>query len=299
MPIRGAWPVVCLLVCALPAAPAAAQSDTLPSTVYATPAPADISAPPATGVDALPGNITLDNALTFDPSALTAAPAKQLRLPGYLDGNNLDVSSANKPDGSSSFTLKKPLPIDVDTKVGADLAPSAAPTFLPNSVGLGNLNGPDSGAAWASVGVPNLASLDARVDPNDDQGKIGTTLQHAMPVGSKLAVTLQDTFSMTDTLSARTGAVGSGGLPLMAALPATSPVPSQVWGNENKVKFDVLPTGTSLSAGVTTSNIDPVTHNTFSADQKLYGPLHVTTAISDIGGPTSSKSITAGVKLNW
>jgi len=42
-----------------------------------------------------------------------------------------------------------------------------------------------------------------------------------------------------------------------------------------------------------------VTHNTFSADQKLYGPLHVTTAVTDVGQTTSSKSISAGFKLNW
>jgi peroxiredoxin Q/BCP len=48
-----------------------------------------------------------------------------------------------------------------------------------------------------------------------------------------------------------------------------------------------------------TASNDPVTHNTFSAEQKLYGPLQVTTAISDFGQPTSSKSITAGFKLHW
>lgn len=28
---------------------------------------------------------------------------------------------------------------------------------------------------------------------------------------------------------------------------------------------------------------DPVTHNTLSAEQKLYGPLQVTTAVTDFG----------------
>jgi hypothetical protein len=36
-----------------------------------------------------------------------------------------------------------------------------------------------------------------------------------------------------------------------------------------------------------------------SAEQKLYGPLHVTTAVTDLGQTTSNKSITAGFKLNW
>jgi hypothetical protein len=83
-------------------------------------------------------------------------------------------------------------------------------------------------------------------------------------------------------------------------LPATgAPAPQQVFGNERAVKFNVLPTGTTLGAGFANASNDPVTHNTFSADQKLYGPLHVTTAVTDIGQTTSSKSITAGFKLNW
>jgi hypothetical protein len=40
-------------------------------------------------------------------------------------------------------------------------------------------------------------------------------------------------------------------------------------------------------------------HNTLSAEQKLFGPLHVTTSVSDLGEATVNKSITAGFKLHW
>jgi hypothetical protein len=84
------------------------------------------------------------------------------------------------------------------------------------------------------------------------------------------------------------------------AVPSTgTPGASQVFGNEKAVKFNVLPTGTTFGAGLATASNDPVTHNTFSAEQKLYGPLHVTTAVTDVGQSTSNKSITAGFKLNW
>ena len=36
-----------------------------------------------------------------------------------------------------------------------------------------------------------------------------------------------------------------------------------------------------------------------SAEQKLYGPLQVTTAVTDFGQTSSSKSISAGFKLHW
>ena len=80
--------------------------------------------------------------------------------------------------------------------------------------------------------------------------------------------------------------------------PAGQPTP-QVWGNEKLAKFDVLPTGTTLAAGLASTSLDPVTHNKFSAEQKLYGGLHVTTAVTDVGQPVSNKSISAGFKLNW
>ncbi len=36
-----------------------------------------------------------------------------------------------------------------------------------------------------------------------------------------------------------------------------------------------------------------------SAEQKLYGPLQVTTAVRMWARPLSGKSISAGFKLNW
>ena len=144
---------------------------------------------------------------------------------------------------------------------------------------------------------PISPSVDARVDPNNDQGKLGTTFKHSIPVGGKFSVTLQNSYSVTETFSPP--ATAPSDLPLMAAPAADRPPTPQIWGSQKAVKFDILPTGTTLGAGVTTASNDPVTHNTFSADQKLYGPLHVTTAVTDFGQPTASKSITAGFKLNW
>ena len=88
---------------------------------------------------------------------------------------------------------------------------------------------------------------------------------------------------------------------MAAPLPTTAQPSAQteVYGNEKSVKFNIQPTGTTLAAGFTSTSNDPVTHNTLSADQKIFGPLHVTTAVTDIGEPTSRKSITAGFRLNW
>jgi len=291
-----AWPLVLLVTCALPA-PALAQSDAPPGDEYAMASPPDrpLDAAAADAAKNAGADLSLGDALNLDAAALAATPVKRLRLPGYVEPQGFDVSRSDKPDGSGTFTVKRPLPIDVETKLGADFVPPPNAIFAPGQPLPGSSY--DSGVAWASVGVPNLASIDARVDPDGDRSKLGTTLQRAVPIGRELSVTLQDTFSVTDTMSIGPGAAASE--PLLAALPPSTPAPAQVWGNEKKLKFDILPTGTSLSGGVITSSIDPQTHNTFSADQKIYGPLHVTTTVNDVGEATGNKSITAGFKLNW
>jgi hypothetical protein len=239
----------------------------------------------------------LANALVFDPAALATPPKKPLRLPGMSD-KGLDVIRTEKLDGSSTVVVKQPLKTEWSNSVGAELGPSRSgpgsvfdhplPTTRDNSA---------SGTAWASLGVPNIGSVDARVDPYNEQSKVGTTLKQSIPFGGRFAVTVQDTYSVTETLSSPSA--GPNDVPLMALPPASTPIAPQVFGNERAVKFNILPTGTTVGAGVTTASNDPVTHNTLSAEQKLYGPLQVTTAVTDFGQTTNSKSITAGFKLHW
>jgi hypothetical protein len=244
----------------------------------------------------------LGQALSFDPAALAAdAPAKPLAMPD-LKPAALDVSGSDKPDGSSRVAIKQPLPTtDWDSKVGVDLN-AAAPTltYQPGAPLPGTQTG-NAGAAWASVGLPNLASLDARVDPGNDQGRLGTTLQHSIPLGSGFSFALRDSFSVSDSLGV-TGPTPSApaGLPMMA-LPqtATSASTDPVWSNQPGVKLAILSTGTTLAANLASSSTDPVTHNTLSAVQKIYGPLHVTTSVTDLGEATANKSISAELKLDW
>ena len=238
----------------------------------------------------------LGTALVFDPAALAVPPKKPLRLPG-LNTKGLDVSRIEKPDGSSTVVVKQPLQTDWTNSVGADLGPSNPGASAAYDRPLPSTRDKfGAGTAWASVGVPYIGSVDARVDPSNEQGKVGTTLKQSIPFGGRFAVTVQDTYSVTETL----GQPSAGpDMPLMAAPLSPTPATPQVFGNEKAVKFNILPTGTTLGAGVATASNDPVSHNTFSAEQKLYGPLQVTTAVTDFGQATSNKSISAGFKLHW
>jgi hypothetical protein len=258
----------------------------------AAPAPTQAEAPLSPEESALLARALRDAGLT------DSAPRKPLRRPAFGKRPALAVNRTEQPDGSSKVAVKQPLApapggADLTAAVGADVALAAPPvtTFEPGRPLPGQAsNDAGSGAAWASVGMQNLASVDARVDPTADQGRLAGTLQHAMPVGRDLSVTLRDSYSVTQPLSAA--------VPDPAA-PSPATTPAQTFGNERSVKLDVKPTGTRFGAALTTSSADSVTHRTLSAEQKLYGPLHVTTAVTDPGQPTENKSITAGFKLNW
>jgi hypothetical protein len=241
----------------------------------------------------------LGNALTLDPATLnSSAPVKTLRLPSLWTSQNPDISRTAKSDGTSTAALKQPLPIDWDAKIGADLGYTASDGYL-RPLPANRDNG--AGSAWASVGVvPNLASVDARLDPNNDQGKLGTTFKHSVPLGSRYSVTLQDSYSVTQTFNPTTSSSSSSDVPMMTApVGSSTPAVPQVWGNEKIAKFDILPTGTTFGAGLASTSTDPVTHRTLSAGQKLYGPLEVTTAVTDVGQTYANKSISARFKLNW
>ena len=288
-----------MIAAALAATPAAAQDAGEPVDLSAPAAATGDEAPPPADTPLTPEEAAvLGNALQSDPADMAdAKPAKPLRLPSLANAGKFDVSRTDKPDGVSTVVVNPALSSDWDAKVGADLNLAAPDGYRPGKPLPVTTAGRDSGAAWASVGLPDVASLDARVDPANDQGKLGTTLKHSIPLGSRFAVTLQNSYSVTETFSAPASTPSD--LPLMAAPSSAVTTTPQVWGSQKAVKFDILATGTTLGAGLATASNDPVTHNTLNAEQKLYGPLRITTAVNDVGQPTGSKSISAGLKLNW
>jgi hypothetical protein len=252
----------------------------------------------------------LGRALLLDPAALIRdRPPRTLKPRGYSKSAGLDVKNTDRPDGSTSVAVKQPLAIDsadVDSNVGADVNLAAQPPSIYQPRGPlpgATTNDKGSAAAWASVGLSNLASVDARVDPSNDQSRIGGKLSHAMPVGKDVSVTLEDGYSMTQSFGGPATAPAPATVSSLAAPapPATAPSPGleQVFSSSKSVKFNVAPTGTSFGAGWTTASNDPVAHPTLSADQKLLGPLHITTSVTDVGQPTENKTIAAGFKLTW
>lgn len=283
---RGAWAAIALL-CAVPAlAQDGSQADLGIAAPELRPALDGQDTPDGEPALSAEDSAIIDKALALDPNSLVNAPLKPLKLPALATGKALDLARTDRPDGSGTVIVKKPLSSEWDANVGADLGLAAdSPGIYSPDNPLGAIrNDRSSGAAWATLGVPNFASVDARVDPNRDQGRVGTTFNHTRPVGDAFAVTVQSRTSLTETLSQ----------PQTAA----SPTP-RVWDNENVAKFSILWTGTALAAGINTTSTDPVMHNSLSAEQKIYGPLGVTTAVTDLGRASESKSVSTRLRLNW
>lgn len=298
-------PLAVALVCALAAAPALAHEP------LSLAPPASLASSPelSAGLDgALPAAplspedaALIQNALTYDPHRFDFdPPAAFARSPRFGSVPGLDIARTDRADGGSTVVLKQPLATEWDSKVGVDLAlAGGVPTGDPlNNPFKMTRDDSGSGAAWASLNVPHFATVDARVDPANDTGRLGTKFTRSLPVGDNLAVSFESHYSLTETYGAPQAATPA--VPLIAAPAgeAGEPVP-HVFGNRNLARLNILPSGTILTAGLSSTSTDPVTHSSLSAEQKLYGPLRVTTAINDIGRESESKSIHARFKLNW
>lgn len=275
---------------------AAAVMALLSSSVLAFADPRAKPDPSAANTDGAPlsaeAQAALRDALVFDPARWMDLRPATPRGASSQNAHDLDWSRTDKSDGSSAVTVKKPLPLEWDAKVGADIAiaPTSGTSYQPDKSVL--FKDQNTGATWASIVVPGVASIDARVDPNKDQSKLGTTISRSVPFGSQYSVTLQNSFAVTETLGSTPNAPPAAG-------PLQPGPPTQVWSNDRLVKFNFLSTGTSIAAGTSSSNALNTARNKISAEQKLFDGFNITTSVTDVGAPTVSKSITAGYKWKW
>jgi hypothetical protein len=298
MPTRAIYGggAIMLAFCVI-AMPSAVRADELKVTVYGSALPPER---PLTDDE----RAMLGRALNIDPAQLSqTTPEPTLRRRYATTSNRVNVSQTAQPDGASTTVVTKSLSADWNAKIGADLnlAAPAPVSYQPGQPMPGSAVPRNSSAAWASVGiVPDLATVDARVDPGSDQGRLATTFRRSLPIGDKVSVTVHDSYAVSDTLGEANSTAAPAGLPVMA-LPeqAAGTTAAPVWSSDRGVQVNVLPTGTTLSAAVTSASSDAVTHNVLSADQRLYGPLHVTTTVTDVGESYGNQSISAGLKLNW
>lgn len=267
--------------------------------------------PPVAPVAGLDGNVSdqplsaeerdrLSQALLFDArDPVAAARALRARKATGLKSNSFEISKTGH-GGVSTVVFKQPIAPETGgwkARLGAELGMTDANAgWTPDNPLRVQRNARGANAAWASVDVREIATVDARVNPAGEQGLLATTLKRSMPIGSHLSMTLQSRTSMTETFGR---GMTTSDIPLMVLPSSDGTTTSRVWGQENSARFNILATGTTLGAGVSSSSTDPVTHNSLSAEQKLYGPLSVSTSIHDVGKEGESRSVSARARFNW
>ena len=186
---------------------------------------------------------------------------------------------------------EKPPASDWAGKAGIDYSKPAIPavTFQPDQLLAGAVPDQSTGVGWATITAPGFeaplgwdkAAIDTRVDPSHEQGKLGTTLSRSVPVGDDVSLTLQNGVSMTRSLPNATGPVHS-------------------WATSQALRFNFLPTDTSVSFGADISSSDDKWLRTLSAEQKLFGgPVSVTGSVSETPAGESAKSLKGTFKRTW
>ena len=208
-------------------------------------------------------------------------------------------SRATNPDGSVAMSVGRRLPTEWDTRFGmaATLAPELSNTGVADTVLRGTSANSSTGTVWGRVTGPSVApllwdktSVETRFDPTAEQGKFVATMSRTVPLGTNASVTLQDKYSVTQSLQGsvnqhQPNAIASGA--------------AAVWEADRSLRLNLTPTGTTLSAGLVTSNADEQWHNRLTAEQQIVGPLSVTTSVTDPATAASTKSIGARFKHTW
>lgn len=236
--------------------------------------------------------------LNVDASTLNPAPASKARLrPPAASGADATWTSKNQPNGAAAVSVKQPLSPFWDARIGADMTVVNQPQTLTNADLLRQKFSTDgqpsqsSGTAWAAVTAPGVGSIwdktsiEARIDPAQEQSKLGTSLSKSLPLGERYSLTLQNGYNV----------IQQG----IAPVPGLAAHPTRNYETEQSAKLSIADTGTSFIAGQTLSSAEDKWLRKIGAEQKLFGGVTINGSIGETALGTSNKSLTAGFKHSW
>ncbi|MGO4711517.1 hypothetical protein [Bradyrhizobium sp. 2TAF24] len=297
------WPFASLALGVLAmAAPAAAAENPWAFIEKAAPA-ADA---PAIGPDKASATADIEatalpDAASVDWSALNSnqPSASELgrRPTQRANVRNVDASPSawsrdSKPEGFSSLTVKQAVTPFWDTRVGADMNVAGGPYTLaplPEKLSTDPRLSQSSGTAWASMTAPGLGpvwdktAIEARVDPLQDQSKVGTSISKSVPLnGDAYSLTLEGGYHVIEQSFAP-----------VARRAARS------YEVDHAAKLNIAETGTSFVAGQSFSANDDRWLGRVGAEQKLFGGVSLSGQVSETATGSLNKSLTAGFKSNW
>ena len=233
--------------------------------------------------------------LNVDASTLIARPVSKGRSSQSDAGSDLSWSSKNNASGSAAVSVKQPVSPFWDAKIGADMTVARQPSTMSELLAEKAENGGNapqsSGTAWAAITAPGVGSIwdktavEARVDPGQEQSKLGTSLSKSLPLSDQYSLTLQNGYNVTQ----------QGIIPV----PGIAARPVRNYETEQSAKLNIADTGTSLIAGQTLSSTDDRWLRKIGAEQKLFDGVSITGSVGETPLGTTSKSLTAGFKRSW
>jgi len=234
--------------------------------------------------------------LDVDASTLGEGPAATTRTARASGDGGMTWSNRNQANGASAVSVKQSVSPFWDARVGADMTVAHEPTTMSELLAEKSTNGgslPQSGGtAWAAITAPGAGSVwdktavEARIDPNQDQSKLGTSISKQVPLSDQYSLTLSNGANMTQQGS-------------VVPVPGFSSHPARSYETEQSAKLEVSDTGTSVTAGQTLSTSDDKWLRKVGAEQKLYGGVSVSGSIGETAQGTTNKSVTAGFKKSW
>ena len=233
--------------------------------------------------------------LNVDASTLATSPASKARLaPKPGAGSEMSWSSKDRPNGSA-LSVKQPVSPFWDTRIGADMTVIRQPTTMSELLSEKAANGgsepQSSGTAWAAMTAPGIGSIwdktavEARVDPNQDKSKLGTSLSKSLPLNEQYSLTLQNGYNV----------IQQGLVPV----PGIAAHPSRNYQTDQSAKLSIADTGTSFMAGQTLSTADDKWLRKIGAEQKLFDGVSISGSIAETPQGASNRSISAGFKRSW
>ena len=234
--------------------------------------------------------------LNVDASTLndrTGAKPRSAK-PG-ASGSDLTWSANDKPNGAA-VSVKQAVSPFLDTRIGADMTvvrqqPKTTSELLSDKLANGGAEPQSSGTAWAAITAPGAGPLwdktavEARVDPNQEQTRLGTSLSKTVPLAEQYSLSLQNDYNVTQ----------QGIVPV----PGNGARATRNYETDQSAKLSVFDTGTSVSVRQTMSSTDEKWLRKIGAEQKLLDGLSVSGSVGETGQGTTSKSISAGFKRSW
>src|SRR5215470_4469867 len=235
--------------------------------------------------------LNVDASMLNMPSAKSRSPAKSAA------SDDASWSSNAKGNGASAVSVKQSISPLWDARIGADMTVVNQATGTTSGDVLRQKISPNgtpensSGSAWGAITAPGVGSIwdktsvEARVDPGSEQGKLGTSLSKSVPLGDSYSLTLQNGYNVIQQ-----------GLVPVPGVPAH---PSRNYETDQSAKLAIGDTGTSFTAGRSLSSGDDRWLGKVGAEQKLFDGVTVSGSIGETPSGATNKSISAGFKRSW